>query len=187
MRRKDREMDVDFAYSIIDNSQFATIAMLNEDNNPYCIPISPARQGDKIYIHSAYQGSKIENIKRNPKISMSFVGDVKPASPITKEECDKVTNKPKEHGELISTKFTTEYESAVVFGSANIVEDKDEKILGLRLICEKYLPYSMSCFDTAIDVSLDRTCVIRIDIDEITGKRKKFDKDGVEMKWGRME
>lgn len=174
MRRKDREMDIDFAYSIIDKSQFATLATLNEDNNPYCIPISIVRQYNKIYIHSAYQGSKIENIKRNPKVSMSFVGDVKPASPITKEECENVTNNPEEYAKLISNKFTTEYESAVIFGTANIVENKDEKILGLKLICEKYVPYNMSCFNAAIETSLDRTCVIRIDIEKITGKRKQM-------------
>lgn len=45
----------------------------------------------------------------------------------------------------------------------------------------------MSYFDAAIDASLDITCVVRIDIERITGKRKKFDNDGVEMKWQRME
>ena len=76
MRRKDREMDVDFAYSIIDKADFGTLATVNEDGQPYCIPISIARQDNKIYIHSAYKGRKIENIKRNPNVSMSFVGDV---------------------------------------------------------------------------------------------------------------
>ena len=41
---------------------------------------------------------------------------------------------------LISRKFTTEFESVVVFRTANIVEDKDDKIIGLRLIGDKYLP-----------------------------------------------
>lgn len=184
MRRKDREMDMDFAYSIIDKAEFATMATINEDGRPYCIPVSAARLEDKIYIHSAYKGSKIENIKRNPQVCMSFVGDVKVPPPIKEEEVYELIGSI---GKLMSTKFTTEYESAVAFGTANIVEDKDEKVLGLRLICEKYVPENMPYFNAAINASLDITCVIRIDIEKVTGKRKKSDKDGVEMKWGRME
>ena len=45
----------------------------------------------------------------------------------------------------------------------------------------------MPYFEAAIEGSLKITCVIRIDIERITGKRKKYDKGGVEMKWGRME
>ena len=187
MRRKDREMDKDFAYSIIDKSEFGTLATLNEDGTPYCIPISTARQGDKIYIHSAYQGRKIENIKRNPNISISFVGDVKVPTPITKEEYEKAISDGGGIGKIVSKKFTTEFESAVIFGTVEIVEDKDEKTLGLKLISEKYVPENMPYFEDAIEASLDRTCVLRIDIKEITGKRKKYDREGIEMKWGRID
>ena len=45
----------------------------------------------------------------------------------------------------------------------------------------------MSQFDGAINASLDRTAIFKISIDEITGKRKKYDKNGEEMKFGRME
>ena len=45
----------------------------------------------------------------------------------------------------------------------------------------------MDHFQDAIDRSLGRTAVIRVDITKVTGKRKKYDASGVEMKWGRME
>lgn len=54
--------------------------------------------------------------------------------------------------------------------------------LGHRLICEKYVPGNMRYFADAISDSLARTCVIRVDIDKITGKREKFDGEGIEMK-----
>lgn len=187
MRRKDREMDVTFAYSIIDKAEFGTLSTLNADGSPYCIPVSVARKDTKIYIHSAYQGIKIENIKQNPKVCLSFVGDIKVPPPITKEEFAKLMEEPGSFGKLASKKFTTEFESAVAFGTAHIVEDEEEKIEGLRLITEKYTPGNMPYFQVALDASLKITCVVRIDIEKTTGKRKKFDKDGVEMKWGRME
>lgn len=187
MRRKDREMDIVFAYSIIDKAEFGTLATLNEDGSPYCIPISIARQDNKIYIHFAYEANKIENIKRNPKLSMSFAGNLHNPNPITQEEFGKTMESPGTIGKMVSTKFTTEFESAVIFGTAKIVEDRNEKVLGMKLISEKYVPENMAYFDVAIDASLHRTCVIRIDIEKVTGKRKKYDKDGVEMKWSSME
>ncbi|MDU5082162.1 pyridoxamine 5'-phosphate oxidase family protein [Tissierella carlieri] len=187
MRRKDREMDENFAYSIIDKAKFGTLATIDEEGNPYCIPVSIARCDNKIYIHSAYQGSKIENIKRNSKICISFVGDVNVPPPGPAGELEKAMEDPKTFRKIASQKFTTEFESTVVFGRANIVEDEKEKILGLRLLSEKYSPWNMPYFEAAIEGSLKITCVIRIDIERITGKRKKYDKGGVEMKWGRME
>lgn len=185
MRRKDREMDKSFAYSVIDKAEFGTLATINEDGNPYCIPVSIARRDDKIYFHSAKLGTKIENIMRNPNVCMSFVGDVHVPEELNE---NKISNECEENiRKALDTRFTTEFESAVIFGKISIVDDREEKILGLRLITEKYCPKDMPFFDAAIDISYNITYVLRIDIETVTGKRKKFDKNGVEMKWGRME
>ncbi len=61
------------------------------------------------------------------------------------------------------------------------------KIHALRLICQRHTPANMAEFDEAIRRSLPRTAIWRIEIREITGKRKKFDAQGQEMKFGRME
>lgn len=177
MRRRDREMDKSFAFSVMDNAAFGTLATINEDGTPYCIPISYVRHEDSIYIHSAFQGTKMNNIKSNPKITMSFVGAVKVPFP-------NVESKSSIKG---SSVFTTEFESAVITGTALIIEDIEEKIFGLRLICQKYTPDNMRFFDETISSAINITCVIRIDIESITGKRKKYDVNGEEMKWGRME
>ena len=63
MRRKDREMSKDFALEIVDKCEWATIAMLNEQGMPYCIPISIVRVADRIYFHSAQEGEKINCLK----------------------------------------------------------------------------------------------------------------------------
>jgi len=84
--------------------------------------------------------------------------------------------------------FTLQFKSAIAFGKAEIVTDEAEKIHGLRLICERFLPQHMDAFDQSIARSLSRTAVVRITLPEPpTGKRKQYDKEGVEMKYGRME
>lgn len=165
MRRKDREMDKDFALSISDKCEYATLALCGDRDMPYCIPISIARKGNLIYFHSAMEGRKIEILRKNPCVCLSCVGD---------------TNRMKD-------KFTTEFESAVIFGSASEVTDTSEKTEALRMICLRHTPENMDEFDEAITKSLFRTAVWRITISQITGKRKKYDTDGKEMKFRRQE
>ncbi|MBO4871596.1 MAG: pyridoxamine 5'-phosphate oxidase family protein, partial [Muribaculaceae bacterium] len=60
-------------------------------------------------------------------------------------------------------------------------------IEAMRAICERFLPNHMDSFDAAIERSLERTAVVRITLTEPpTGKRKQYDKEGEEMKYGRM-
>lgn len=165
MRRKDRQMPEEFALGVIDKCSFAQVAMTDKSGNPYCVPLSVARDGRNIYFHSACVGTKTDILKRNPKVYVSCVGDVTPAT----------------------DKFTTEFESAGFYGTAREITNREEKIKALRLICEKYTPLNLGSFEDAIARSLDRTAIWRISIDELTGKRKKYDKSGEEMKFGRME
>ncbi len=186
MRRKDREMDRDFGINVIDNSHYAVLSLLDNDQRAYAVPISPARVGNILYIHSAKEGHKVEAIKSCSRVILTFVGQVKVPNPITEEEFleSKDNN---QLAALTSKHFTTEFESAIVVGEANILEDREEKIEGLRVISQKYTPKNMEYFDEAVNASIDRTMVIKIVIDEITAKRKKYDEKGEEMKWGRME
>jgi hypothetical protein len=72
-------------------------------------------------------------------------------------------------------------------GIAEKVEDREEKIKALRAISSRFLPDYMYAFDAAIERSLERTAVYRITLtSEPTGKRKQYDANGEEMKYGRM-
>ena len=66
--------------------------------------------------------------------------------------------------------------------------DDEEKVLGLRLISQRFLPQHMDAFDGSVARSLSRTAVVRVTLTEPpAGKRKQYDKEGKEMKYGRME
>jgi len=67
------------------------------------------------------------------------------------------------------------------------VEDEEEKLKAIKLICQKYTPTKMGCFNLAIESGLQMFNIYKIEIDEIKAKRKKYDINGEEMKWGRME
>lgn len=187
MRRKDREMSREFGFEIIDKSKYGVLSMVDENNEAYGIPLSIVREGDILYFHSAMDGSKVKILKKNPKVSIAFVGETKIPENYTKEELDGIIKDESKTTMLISKVFTTEFESAVVAGKAKLVDDDKEKIKALKLICEKYAPNKMDYFTMAIKAGLKRTNVYSISVEEIKAKRKKYDIHGEEMKWGRTE
>jgi Predicted flavin-nucleotide-binding protein len=152
MRRKDREKDASFALEVIKDCEYATLATVNPDGTPYCIPISPVLKGNIIYFHCALSGKKLENIAGNSAVCISGV----------------------RHTKLVPAKFTTEFESVVAFGNCTMVTDDTEKIMALRLICEKYAAENLGEFENAITRSLARTGIGKIEITSITGKAKIY-------------
>lgn len=187
MRRKDREMDREFGLDIIDKSNYGIISMIDEEGKPYGIPLSIVRDEDMLYFHTGMKGKKVEALEKKPNVSVSFVGEVKVPEIYTDEELELMNTDPSKAAQFISGVFTTEFESAIVKGSVKLIEDIEEKIKGMKLICEKYTPTKMKYFDAAIKSSLSVTSIYSITIEEITAKRKKYDPKGIEMKWGRMK
>ena len=171
MRKASREMDVAFALEVLDKAPYVTVSFVRPDGTPYGVPLSLARTDDKtFYFHCALEGDKLDCIAVNPKVALSAVTRCTP------------TVGPKDGS------FTLQYKSAMAIGKAEIVADRDEKIDALRAICQRFLPKHMDAFDDAIARSLERTAVVKITLTEPpTGKRKQYDKEGEELKYGRME
>lgn len=169
MRKASREMDAAFALEIMDKAPYITVSFTRTDGTAYGLPLSLARTSERtFYFHCAAEGEKLNSIAAHPEVCLSAVTRCSPF----------YDNKKRE--------YTLQYKSAVAFGRASIVEDRAEKVEALRAICERFLPKDMDKFDEAIARSLDRTTVVRIDlVTPPTGKRKQFDENGDEMKWGR--
>lgn len=187
MRRKDREMSVEFALKLIDRLPYGTLSIIDTQGYPYGLPLSIVRKDKTFYFHSAKQGKKVEALHTNPIACLSFVGKTNIPELYTKEQLQEFLKDEKKGATLISKVFTTEFESAIVFGKVELVEDKTEAIEAMRLICKKYTPTKMHLFDLAINSGLNRTYVYKLKAKSITAKRKQFDSMGEEMKWQREE
>ena len=164
-------MDASFALEILDKAPYITVSFTRSDGSPYGVPLSLVRTDEKtFYFHCALEGDKLDCIAANPTVALSAVTKCAP------------TVGPKDGS------FTLQYKSAMVVGKAEVVTDRDEKIEALRAICLRFLPHHMDAFDDAIARSLERTVVVKITLTAPpTGKRKQYDKQGEEMKWGRTE
>ena len=151
MRRKDRQMPEEFAWSVVDKCEYAFLAMTAEDGTPYGLPVTIVREGRDVYFHSALEGRKAECLRRSPRVCLACVGDTR----------------------VLPGKFTTLFESAVLFGTAEEVTGPEEKTHALELLCRRHTPENMEAFPRAIAKSLERTGVWRIRTEEITGKAKR--------------
>lgn len=164
-------MDSQWALEVMRKAPYITVSFTRADGTAYGVPLSLACTDDRIwYFHCAPEGDKLDALAAHPQVCLSAVTKCAP------------TVGPKDGS------FTLQYRSAIAFGKAELVTDDTEKIRALRAISERFLPQHMDAFDDAIARSLHRTAVVRITLDEPpTGKRKQYDRNGEEMKYGRME
>lgn len=151
MRRKDREMDTDFAYYVFDTCEWIVLSMNTPEGIPYAVPLSVVRKENALYFHCAMEGKKVECLKKDAHVFITAVG--------------------KTH--RMEKEFTTEFESAMAVGTATEITEKEEKIEALHLLCLRHTPMNMENFQTAIEKNLSRTAIWRVTLDEVTAKRKK--------------
>lgn len=152
MRRKDRERGREFAYDVIDRCQYGVMALTGEA--PYCVPLSFVRIGDELYFHCALQGRKLELLRADDRVCVSFVTGTQPL--FLAHELN----------------YTTLYRSATVTGRAFEVTDPGRKTQALRALCQKLLPDDMADFEKAAARSLGVTGVWGIHMEEAVGKEK---------------
>lgn len=171
MRKESRAMSSEWALEVMRKAPYITVSFTRQDGSAYGLPLSLASaDGNVWYFHCALDGEKLDCIAAHPEVCLSAVTRCVP------------TAGPKDGS------FSLQYKSAIAFGHAEMVTDDTEKVEALRLISQRFLPGHMDCFEEAISQSLAHTAVVKITlVAPPTGKRKEYDKNGDEMKYGRME
>lgn len=156
MRRSDRAQSREFALALIDRCSFGVVAVSTGEDTPYCLPLSLVRVGNALYFHCAKQGRKLDLLRKNPRVCVTFVGKSEPAYV------------------RAGNMYTDFFQSAMVTGTASEVLDDAEKRLALHALCTKLTPQAMEGdqFDRAVASSLAATGVWRIEMEELTAKAK---------------
>jgi len=147
MRRKDRERDPAFAWSIFDRASYGVLSMRDEEGG-YGVPISPARIGETVYFHCAMKGKKLDCLAKWPEATLTTA----------------------EAGE--ADYFSVCFASAILRGTVVIVDSESEKREALIAITRRYCPDLMGEIDQYLLRYLPSTCVCRMDVREITGKER---------------
>lgn len=147
MRRNDRALPEEEAKAILASALYGVLSTVDGNGMPYGVPLSYAYQENKIYFHCAHTGYKLDNIQHQSKVSFCVVADV----------------------DTLPEEFSTKYKSVIVSGKAEIVLG-EEKLLGYRLLIEKYAGQNLPAGMAYIERAKDSATVIAITIDTFTGK-----------------
>jgi len=152
IRRKDRVLDAEKTMRLLEAGEYGFLAMCGVNGYGYGIPLNYVLEGDSIYFHCATEGYKLENIRQNNRVSFCVIG------------CT----------QLAPDKFSTAYESALVFGQMAYDLSEEERRKALDLLVAKYSPNFVDISKQYINKSFHRTNIIRLDIEHFSGKSKRI-------------
>ncbi len=151
MRRKDRELSQAETIEILKKGDYGVLSTIGENGYPYGVPLNYVFTGDSIYFHCAQEGHKKDNIAYDNRVCFTVVTRHEP----------------------IPEKFSTSYESAVVFGTAIQVKNKDEKKYALTEMIRKFSPDHAEKGAAYINSDADKTAVFCIKIEKMSGKARQ--------------
>jgi nitroimidazol reductase NimA-like FMN-containing flavoprotein (pyridoxamine 5'-phosphate oxidase superfamily) len=148
IRRSDRALTDDQAREILARAEHGVLATVGAEGWPYAVPVNHVLSGEVLYIHSAVEGHKLENIAHEERVCFCAVADAR----------------------VLPAKLSTLYESAVVFGRAALVTDAVEKRRALELLAVRFCGALSPEAEDAIANSFSQTAVVRIRLERIAGK-----------------
>jgi uncharacterized protein len=151
VRRQDRLMDETDAIKLLTEGNFGILSMQDENGGGYGIPLNYVWDGQNaIYIHCAPEGKKLRCLEKNIFVTFCIIG--------------------KTH--LVPQKFTTEYNSIILRGTAHIDLSNEEKMEALHKIVRKFSPNNIETGYDYSEKSFHRVNIIKINITEWSGKCK---------------
>ncbi|PWR72948.1 pyridoxamine 5'-phosphate oxidase family protein [Methanospirillum stamsii] len=157
MRRRDKELsDPGEIKNILASSLFCHVG-LSDGDFPYCVPMCFAYHKEKVYLHGAGQGKKIEILNNNPRVCI-----------IVEQECSLIKSST-------SCEYGMAYESVMIQGTARFLSGA-EKSRGLEIISTKYVgapggPYP--------DNQISGIAVIEVTVESCSGRRSGMAASGL--------
>ncbi len=152
MRKIKKEIkDRDVIIGLLNSCHVGRLGTIGRDGYPMIKPLNFAYHEGRIYFHSAKQGEKIDDIKRDGRVC--FEVDL-----------------PIAYVRGIESPCRSEYlyRSVIIRGNAHILEDEEERIFALDCLMKKYQPEGGYAAFPADKLAI--TGIIRIDIEDMTGK-----------------
>jgi nitroimidazol reductase NimA-like FMN-containing flavoprotein (pyridoxamine 5'-phosphate oxidase superfamily) len=151
MRRADKQItDPAELRRIVRAARVCRLAMCDGDR-PYLVPLTFALDGDDLVFHSAREGRKLEVLRRNPAVCFEVEEGVEVAPGAS--ACD----------------FSMRFRTVIGFGEVEFVDDPAERARLLALFGPRYgAPEG-----PVPDREVQRTCVLRVRVRELDGKRSR--------------
>lgn len=152
MRKKEYEIsDFSEIEAILREAVVCRLAMA-DGAVPYIVPLNFGYRDRTLYFHTGMSGMKIDILKKNNLVCFEVESGI----------------------ELICADvacgYGMKYRSVVGTGRAEFVEDRDGKRKALDIIMSHYSERSTWDYQ---EYSFERTCIIAVSIDSVTGRRSE--------------
>lgn len=136
--------------AIIQKCDYCSLAMVDGDGNPYVVPMNFGYAGDHIYFHSARQGKKIDILKENPRVCVSFSTD----------------HELRWVNEEVACSWGMKYRSVLAYGEIEFIDDYDEKVEALKSIMKNYTDHAFTFNAPAVNDVM----IYRVKVDKLVGR-----------------
>lgn len=151
MRRARQQMSEEEAWALVDGATSGVLCLVDADGEPYGVPLSHARSGDRLLFHTAVTGHKLDAVRACDRASFTVVAA----------------------DDVHAMELTTYFRSAICFGRVRVLEDEEEVRSALRTLGERFLPGRADVCDAEIEGAIGRVAAIELRVERITGKQAK--------------
>ena len=148
MRRKDLALAQEATLALIDVKEYAVLSLTGQDGRAYGVPLDYVRKGDSLYFHGAREGRKVEAMKVNPWACAVILGDTT----------------------IVSEKFGRKYESAIIEGPIELIDDPEQKRRVMTWVAESRSPGYPEKAQSVIEKMLDRVLIYKMKMEIVSGK-----------------
>lgn len=143
------------AYRILQAGKYGVLSMSTPDGEPYGVPLNYfyVPQENAIFFHCFLKGRKLDMLKENNRVSFAVIA----------------------YEEIVQERYVTHYDSVIVTGAATLITEPEEKSKRLVQLCQVLAPTAVERRDEVIRKQLAAVTIVKISVDQITGKRNRDD------------
>lgn len=107
---------------IIAKCRYCTMAMIDQNNEPYVLPMNFGYADGVVYLHSAPEGKKVNILRKNNRVCLAFSTD----------------HELRHQNEEVACSYSMKYRSVLIYGKVEFIDDPTEKRRVLNILMKQY-------------------------------------------------
>jgi uncharacterized protein len=107
---------------IIAKCLYCSMAMVDQNNQPYVLPMNFGYADGVVYLHSAPEGKKINIMRNNSNVCLSFSADLE----------------LRHQNKDVACSYGMKYRSVLIYGKVEFIDDPEEKRRVLDILMKHY-------------------------------------------------
>jgi len=107
---------------VIARCRYCTMAMIDQNNHPYVLPMNFGYAHGVVYLHSAPEGKKVDILRNNNRVCLAFSTD----------------HELRHQNEDVACSYSMKYRSVLIYGKVEFIDDPTEKRRVLNILMKQY-------------------------------------------------